>query len=223
MLPSKVLRMGIQKILYQKTYELQVGLQEFDVDFKGYERQVDWLEISLVYDKSHKYRTIYYSYNAKSEARMMKNIDLSNISDAYSATNTMKFDINNDTQKDLLWKQYIAWHCDGYTKAPVSDYINNPVFQELLSENTYISNTSDERIYIHLRDSLGHTNDMERPRRNDSRLKLLIETKIPLTNKMELRVWGYTNGEYLYMLYDGCLMLKYQTYTIKSLDNALKA
>ena len=188
--------MGIQKILYQKTYELQVGLQEFDVDFKGYERQVDWLEISLVYDKSHKYRTIYYSYNAKSEARMMKNIDLSNISDAYSATNTMKFDINNDTQKDLLWKQYIAWHCDGYTKAPVSDYINNPVFQELLSENTYI---------------------------HDSRLKLLIETKIPLTNKMELRVWGYTNGEYLYMLYDGCLMLKYQTYTIKSLDNALKA
>ena len=62
-------------------------------------------------------------------ARMIKNIELSNISDAYSATNTMKFDIYNDTQKNLFWKQYIAWHCDGYANAPIPDYINNPVFQ----------------------------------------------------------------------------------------------
>ena len=40
---------------------------------------------------------------------------------------------------------------------------------------------------------------------------------------MRLRVWGYTNGEYLYMLYDGNVMLKYKTYTIKSLDIALEA
>ena len=32
---SKVLRMGIQKTPYQKTYELQSGSQEFTVDFKG--------------------------------------------------------------------------------------------------------------------------------------------------------------------------------------------
>ena len=154
---------------------------------------------------------------------MIKNIELSNISDAYSVTDTMKFDINNDTQKHLLWKQYIAWHCNGYTNAPVSDYTNNPVFQELLPENTYMSNTSDERIYIDLRDSLGYTNKMERPNRNDSKLKLTIETKIPLMKKIRLRVWGYTNGEYLYMLLDGSLMLKYKTFTIKSLDYAFEA
>ena len=84
-----------------------------------------------------------------------KNIELSNISDACSATSTMKLDINNDTQKLLLWKQYIAWHCDGYPSLPVLDYINNPVFQEFLPGNTYMSNTSDERIYIDLRNSLG--------------------------------------------------------------------
>ena len=33
MLSSKVLRMGIQKTPYQKTYELQAGPQEFTVDF----------------------------------------------------------------------------------------------------------------------------------------------------------------------------------------------
>ena len=97
----------------------------------------------------------------------------------------MKFDINNDTQKHLVWKQYIAWNCDDYTNTPISDYINNPVFQELLPENTYMSNTSDERIYIDLRDSLGYTNEMERPSRNNSKLKLTTETKIPLTKKNE--------------------------------------
>ena len=40
---------------------------------------------------------------------------------------------------------------------------------------------------------------------------------------MRLRVWGYTKDEYLYMLTDGSLTLKYKTYTIKSFDDALKA
>ena len=35
MLSSKALHMGIQKTPYQKTYELQFGSQELDVDFKG--------------------------------------------------------------------------------------------------------------------------------------------------------------------------------------------
>ena len=58
MLSSKFLRMGIQKTPYQKTYELQVGSQEFDVDFKGCERQFYWLEILLDSDKSEKQTTI---------------------------------------------------------------------------------------------------------------------------------------------------------------------
>lgn len=51
------------------------------------ERQFDWLEISLVYNKSDKHTTIYDSYNAKNAAKMIKSIELANISDAYSATN----------------------------------------------------------------------------------------------------------------------------------------
>ena len=48
MLSSKVLRMGIQKTLHQKTNELPPGSQEFPVDFKGCNRHFDWLEISLL-------------------------------------------------------------------------------------------------------------------------------------------------------------------------------
>ena len=98
MLSSKVLHMEMQKTPYQKTYELQVDSQELHVGFKGYERQFDWFEISLVYNKSDKHMTIYDSCNADCVTRMVKNIELSNISNVYSAKNTMKFDINNDTQ-----------------------------------------------------------------------------------------------------------------------------
>ena len=37
---------------------------------------------------------------------------------------------------------------------------------------------------------------------------------------MRPRVWGYTKGEYFYMLTDSSLTL---TYTMKSLDDALEA
>ena len=87
--------------------------------------------------------------------------------------------------KNICSGNNIAWHYDGYTNTSISDYINNPVFQELLPENTYMSNISGERIYIDLRDSLGDTNEMERPSRNNSKLKLTTETKIPLTKKNE--------------------------------------
>ena len=40
---------------------------------------------------------------------------------------------------------------------------------------------------------------------------------------MRLTVWGYTNGEYPYMLTDGSLTLKHKTYTIKSLKDTLEA
>ena len=95
----------------------------------------------------------------------------------------------------MLWKQYVAWNCKGYTAAIISDYINNPVFQELLLKSDYFGIKSSEKIYIDLRDSLGHTEEIEKPSRNDSKLNVTIELRSPLAKKMRLRVWGYANGE----------------------------
>lgn len=77
LISSKVLRMGMQKTCYQKTYELQEGLQEFTVSFKGCNRQFDWLEVLLVYDKSDKLLTVYYSYDAECAGK--KSAKLANI------------------------------------------------------------------------------------------------------------------------------------------------
>ena len=74
-----------------------------------------------------------------------------------------------------------------------------------------------------LRDSLGYTDETEKPSKNDSKLNVTIELRNLLAKKMSPRVWGSTNSEYLYMLTDGGLTLKYKTYTIKSLDDGLEA
>ena len=108
-------------------------------------------------------------------SKKIKSDELENISEAYSVTNTKTFDASNDTQKHLLWKQFIAWHCNGYSAAPVSDYINNPIFQELPLEKDYFGDSSNKRIYIDLRDSLDHTKEIEKLSRNDSKLILTIE------------------------------------------------
>ena len=58
---------------------------------------------------------------------------------------------------------------DGCTVAPLTDYINSPVYQELSTESDYFS-YSDERIYIDLRASYSHTRELEKFERNNSKL-----------------------------------------------------
>ena len=94
--------------------------------------------------------------------------------------------------------------------------MNNPVAQELKEENSYFANDSDERIYIDLRQAKGYTRELEKPKRNDSKMTITIETRQTFSKKMRLRVLGYTNGEYTYLLNDESLTLKYKTYTLKS-------
>ena len=106
--------------------------------------------------------------------------------------------------------------------APLTDYINNPVFKEVPDKEGYYGDGSDKRIYVDLRNSMGYTNEIEKPLRNDSKITLNIELKNALAKKMRLRPWGYSNGEYLHMLIDGNLTLKYKTCTIKSQDDKLK-
>ena len=51
MVSKKIFKMGAQKTLTQKTWEINVGTDSINIDFLGANRQFDWLELSLVYDK----------------------------------------------------------------------------------------------------------------------------------------------------------------------------
>ena len=181
MASKKIIRVGTQKTPLQKTYEINVGQDSIDTDFLGANRQFDWLEISLVYDKSDKDTIIYDSYNHELATKQIKTLKLSNFTEIYSLTNEKKYDIDNLTQKHLLYKQLLAWRCGGLSVAPLNDYMNNPIFHKLVSEDQYFSVTIDERMYLDLRASSGYVNEAEKLERNDSKINLHMILKQPAT------------------------------------------
>ena len=75
------------------------------------------------------------------------------------------------TQKRLLYKQFVAWTCNGCSTGPLTDYINNPVYQELIDEYEY---DCDERVYLDLWASWGYMEEAEKLERNDSKINLDI-------------------------------------------------
>ena len=99
-----------------------------DIDFLGANRYFEWIELSLVYDKSDKHTTIYDSYNVKMASKTIKSVRLPNFTEIYSLTNEKKYVIDNLMQKHLLYKQFVAWSCKDSSVAPLTDYMNNPIY-----------------------------------------------------------------------------------------------
>ena len=78
--------------------------------------------------------------------KTIKSKKLENFTEIYCLTNENKYFIDNATREHLLYKQFVAWSCGGCSVAPLTNYIHNPVYQELIEEQDYFKNTSDERI-----------------------------------------------------------------------------
>ena len=68
------LRQGVLPAPYQQEFEVNTGTQDITCTFKGAQRQFDWLEISIVYDKSYQHTTIYDSYDLKLAARLIQSL-----------------------------------------------------------------------------------------------------------------------------------------------------
>ena len=87
--------MGTQKTSIQNLYEINIGQDSLDIDVLGANRQFEWIELSLVYDKSDKQTIIYDSYNVEMTSVIVKLVKLTNFTEVYSLTNEKKFDIDN--------------------------------------------------------------------------------------------------------------------------------
>ena len=118
----------------------------------------------------------------------------------------------------MLYKQFATWSCNGSSIAPLTDYINNPIYQELIDKEDYNEVKSDDRIYLDLRASSGYMDKAKKLERNDSKINVSIQLKAAATKKLRLRVWAYVIGEYLYILSKNGLTLRYRTYAINQ-DN----
>ena len=118
----------------------------------------------------------------------------------------------------MLYKQFLACSCNGSSVAPVSDYVDNPIFQELPDQETYFSAKSDEKIYLHLRASFRYVKEAKKLERNDSKINFQIILKDTADFNLKVRVWAYSLSEYLYVLSKSGLTLKHRTYTINQTD-----
>ena len=79
-------------------------------------------------------------------------------------------------QSNLLYKQLVAWSYNGCSVALLSDYMNNPVFQEVI----------DERMCLDLMASSGYVKGAEKLERNYSKINLNIMLKEAATKKLRL-------------------------------------
>ena len=113
-----------------------------------------------------------------------------------------------------MFKQFVAWSCNGSSVAPLTEYINNPIYQELIDEDAYWEVRSDERVYLDLRGSSGYTKEVGKLERNNSKINLHIQLKAAATKKLRFRVWAHSLGKYLYILIKNGLTLRHRTYAV---------
>ena len=74
----------------------------------------------------------------------------------------------------MLYKMFVTYNCNVCSTAPLTQYKNNPIYQDITPEEEYRDNSRDDRIYIDMRRSQGYTDELEKLTRDDSCLLLLL-------------------------------------------------
>ena len=210
MVSENLSRTGIRKTPLQKSYELVRGAQSKTITFNNAFKQFSFLEISLVFYRSDHHLSIYNSYNAEVAAAHIKAIKLQI---TYSKFNTVKFDLEDEEDRYTLHNAFVAWVTNSSSIVPESNFMYSETRQELPNRNLYFAD-SDERVYITIRRSKGYTGEFERVNRDDSDLSITINLKAAAAKKMRLRMTGYFQGEYMYMLGKDGLIMNYKEYGV---------
>ena len=116
----------------------------------------------------------------------------------------------------MLYKQFLAWSCNGSSVAPISDYVDSSIFQELPDQEKYFSAKSNERIYLDLRASSGYVKEAEKLERKN---KPTNYSKKSSRFQFKTKNLGILSlSKYLLVLSKSGLTLKRRTYTINQSD-----
>ena len=101
---------------------------------------------------------------------------------------------------------FVARACDGCSTAHLMQYKTNEIYQEITEEGKFTTNDTDDRILVDMRRSKGYTDELEKTNHDDSGLAVTIGFKETTTKKLRLRVTGYSQGEYWYLLSNKVLL-----------------
>ena len=78
---------------------------------------------------------------------------------------------------------FVAYYSNGRSMAPLTQYKNNEIKQELTKAKYYFSSKSNERLYTDMRRSRGYTDELEKLTRDDGGVNLSIKLKAAATKK----------------------------------------
>ena len=195
---SSALRQGVFLNPYRQNFEIAQGSQTQIVKFDNLPTQIEWLEISLVPEKSYQHLTSYDSYDVEEAAQRIGNIKLTNVNQVYDSYTTDKYDLTDEDDKMKIYKNFVAYVTNGCSTASLVDYRNNDIFKELITFDKYFGGTSDERVYVDLRRSKGYTKELEKLVRNDSGISVTINLKKAAPFKMRLFVTTFSQAEWYY-------------------------
>ena len=130
----------------------------------------------------------------------------------------MSYDFEREDDKHLLYKMFVAHSCNGCSSAPLTQYKNNDIYQEIIEEEKYFEDKSDERIYIHMRRSKGYTDELEKINRDDRGIALTMKLKKAPAKKLQFRITGFSRAEYWYLLSNKGYIMSYKNYNISKAD-----
>ena len=100
--------MGVLPLPYQQLFEINKGTQSITVTFKGAQRQVQWLEISLIYDKSFQYLTTYDSYDLELATKLIEKIKFQNTTSTYILMGIIEYNQGNYEEKKSLYQMFVC-------------------------------------------------------------------------------------------------------------------
>ena len=107
------------------------------VSFRGLNKQIKWLEISLVFDKSDQHQTVYDSYDVELAAKYVQRLALENGSTTHSLTGQLEHNVSNEDDKHWLYQMFVAYYCKRCSAAPLTRYKNNEIKQKLTKAKYY--------------------------------------------------------------------------------------
>ena len=70
---------------------------------------------------------------------------------------------------------FVAFQCNGSSTAPLSQYKNNEILQEIAIEENYTTANTDDRILIDLRRSKVYTDELEKITDPDEKSKIIMK------------------------------------------------
>ena len=92
---------------------------------------MEWLEISLIFDKSYQHQTVYDSDDVELVEKYVQLLALKNTSRRYSLTSQLGYNVSNEDNKHWLYQMFVTYYCEGCSAAPLTQNKNNEIKQEL--------------------------------------------------------------------------------------------